>query len=55
MHPFSVPPAPLSSHSPGRPKYDLAPSGRGSGAFPEPGVRLSIRLSIPHSRLTPHG
>ncbi|PIX98141.1 MAG: YggW family oxidoreductase [Hydrogenophilales bacterium CG_4_10_14_3_um_filter_63_21] len=28
----------LTSRSPGRPKNDLAPSGGGSGVFPEPGV-----------------
>ena len=28
----------LSSRPPGRPKNDLAPSGGGSGALPEPGV-----------------
>ncbi len=30
----------LSSRSPGRPKIDLAPTGGGSGAFPEPGAQL---------------
>ncbi|MBU1665892.1 MAG: Hsp33 family molecular chaperone HslO [Gammaproteobacteria bacterium] len=30
----------LSSRSPGRPKNDLAPSGGGSGDFPEPGAQL---------------
>jgi ATP-dependent DNA helicase RecG len=29
----------LSSHSPGRPKNDLAPSGGGSGISPEPGAQ----------------
>jgi DNA polymerase-3 subunit epsilon len=30
-----------TSRSPGRPKNDLAPSGGGSGAFPEPGAHFS--------------
>jgi len=30
-----------SSRSPGRPKNDLAPSGGGSGGFPEPGAQLT--------------
>ncbi|MBI5329304.1 MAG: TonB-dependent receptor [Betaproteobacteria bacterium] len=34
----------LSSRSPGRPKNDLAPSGGGSGAFPEPGALLITAL-----------
>jgi len=36
----------LSSRSPGRPKNDLAPSGGGSGAFPEPGAQ-STRHWLP--------
>lgn len=31
----------LTNRSPGRPKNDLAPSGGGSGDFPEPGVQLT--------------
>ena len=34
-----LPPARLSSRSPGRPKNDLAPSGGGSAEFAEPGAR----------------
>jgi len=34
----------LASRSPGRPKNDLAPSGGGSGDFPEPGAQLILNL-----------
>ena len=34
----------LSSRSPGSPRNDLAPSGGGSGDFPEPGARLTLNL-----------
>jgi len=40
----------IASQSPGRPKTDLAPSGGGSGDFPEPGAQPtppdSIRISV---------
>ncbi len=36
----------ISSRSPGRPKNDLAPTGGGSGGFPEPGAQLTPRFAL---------
>jgi glutamate--cysteine ligase len=45
----------LPSRSPGRPKNDLAPSGGGSGALPEPGAQQIPDLTAPLTLDLPDG
>ncbi len=49
MTPYSFP---LSSRSPGRPKYDLAPAGGGSEGFPEPGAQPTATAIADWARIS---